>query len=78
MKLDGIRRYRPELEALLSVDDVAAVLGISRVGVWRLIRAGELVATRIGGRTLFEPTDVRALIAKSKERPWLGDDSPDV
>jgi excisionase family DNA binding protein len=51
------------LEPLLSIGDVAEILRISESGVYRLMRSEDLPAIRIGGRTLFSPDSVRALIA---------------
>jgi excisionase family DNA binding protein len=51
------------LEPLLSVDEVAELLRISESGVYRLIRKGELVSLKVGGRTLFEPVTIREFIA---------------
>jgi excisionase family DNA binding protein len=50
------------LEALLSVRDVGDVLRISESGVYRLVRRGELIPVKVGGRTLFEPAVIRAFI----------------
>jgi excisionase family DNA binding protein len=61
---DGLReRATLPLEPLLSIADVAEVLRISESGVYRLMRSNELPPVRIGGRTLFSPDSVRALIA---------------
>lgn len=53
----------PALEPLLSIRDVTRVLRISESGIYRLMRAGDLPAVRLGGRTLFSPDAVRRLIA---------------
>ena len=55
------------IEKLLTIDDVARVLGISRGSVYRLMRSGELLAIRIGERARFEPTDVRAYLERHRE-----------
>lgn len=44
-------------KALLSVAQVAAEVGISQMSLYRLIRAGELPAVRLGGR-IFVPAMV--------------------
>lgn len=49
--------------ALLSLKQVAERLNISDSGVYRLIESGELRRLKIGGRTLFEPTEVARYIA---------------
>lgn len=55
------------LEPLLSVDEVGRLLQISESGVYRLIRAGDIVTGKIGGRTRFEPAAVRAYIAAQRQ-----------
>jgi excisionase family DNA binding protein len=55
------------LEPLLSINEVAKVLRISESSVYRLVRSGELVRVKVGGRTLFEPEAVRRLIAGSRD-----------
>lgn len=55
------------LEPLLSVDEVGRLLQISESGVYRLIRAGDIVTVKIGGRTRFEPAAVRAYIAAQRQ-----------
>jgi excisionase family DNA binding protein len=58
--LDGI-------EPLLSIVEVAEVLGISESGVYRLIRKGELALVKVGGRTLFERGAIRDFIADRRQ-----------
>jgi excisionase family DNA binding protein len=57
----------PEKESnaplLLSVKEVAAALAISVSGVYRLIDAGELHRLKVGGRTLFERSELERYIA---------------
>ena len=55
------------IEALLSLDEVSKVLGISESGVYRLVRSGELPRVKVGNRTLFDPHDVRTFIASRRE-----------
>jgi excisionase family DNA binding protein len=55
------------LEPLMSIDDVGGVLRISERGVYRLISRGELVALKVGNRTLVEPAEVRAFIANQRQ-----------
>jgi excisionase family DNA binding protein len=54
------------LEPLLSVEAVSELLGISESGVYRLLRRGELISVKVGGRTLFEPQAVREFIVASR------------
>jgi excisionase family DNA binding protein len=55
------------LSRLLSINDVAALLGISRPTVYALIRRGELVPIRVGQRARFESADVRAYLERHRE-----------
>jgi excisionase family DNA binding protein len=58
-----------QLEQLLTIADVARVLGISRGSVYTLMRSGELVPIRVGERARFEPADVRAYLERHRENP---------
>ena len=49
---------------LLRDVDTADYLGISRTGVWRLLKKGEFPCVRIGGRTLFRREDLDAFIQR--------------
>jgi excisionase family DNA binding protein len=51
-----------EAPQLLSLDQVAASLGISRQGVYRAIHRGDLIAVKIGARRLIRPTDLAAFV----------------
>lgn len=55
-----------DLDRLLVVDEVASLLRISRSGLYRLMREGELVPVKLGHRTLFEPREVERFIARCK------------
>ena len=52
------------LPRLLTVGDVADVLGINERSVRRLVARGELTRIRIGGSVRFDPRDVQALIQR--------------
>jgi excisionase family DNA binding protein len=54
------------LEALLTINDVARLLGVSRATVYET-RAGELVPIRVGQRARFEPSDVRAYLERNRD-----------
>ncbi len=55
---------------LLSMQEAAGELGISRVGVERLIRRGDLPVVRIGRRILIEPETLAAFVrARRHPRP---------
>ena len=55
------------LEGLLTIADVARLLGISRGSVYGLMRSGELCPIRVGERARFEQTDVRAYLERNRE-----------
>jgi excisionase family DNA binding protein len=55
------------LVPLLSINEVAAILGVSRASVYTLINAGELVPIRVGERARFDPIDVRAYLERHRE-----------
>jgi excisionase family DNA binding protein len=55
------------LAPLLSINDVAGVLGISRASVYTLIHSGELVPIRVGERARFDPVDVRDYLDRHRE-----------
>jgi excisionase family DNA binding protein len=54
------------LPALLSVRDVAQMLGLSRSKIYELIAEGELEAYRPGGRVRIPTQAVAALLARTK------------
>jgi excisionase family DNA binding protein len=48
----------------VSVIEAARRMSIGRSKTWELIRAGDLPAVRIGGRTLVRVADVDAFLAR--------------
>jgi excisionase family DNA binding protein len=50
-------------ERLLSVDEAAAVLALSRASVYRVVREGGIQPYRIRGRWRFTPEQLREYIA---------------
>jgi excisionase family DNA binding protein len=54
----------PELQPLLTVDDVAKLLRISRASVYNLVKTGDLKPVRIGSlrKTRFRRRDVQELL----------------
>jgi len=52
-------------QEMFTVSEAAEYLRISRAGIWRLARSGELRATRIFGRTLFQKKHLRDLVERS-------------
>jgi excisionase family DNA binding protein len=59
-------RYE-ELRPVLSVNEAAHVLGIQRAMLYRLLRAGELQAVRVGSRKKFRPEDLDAYLERNRE-----------
>jgi excisionase family DNA binding protein len=51
-------------DRLLTVQEVAATLRVSNMTVYRLIRAGELRAIRVGRGYRLRETDVDAYLAR--------------
>jgi len=55
------------LEALLTINDVARLLVVSRAKVYELMSTGALVPIRVGERARFDPADVRAYLKRHRE-----------
>jgi len=61
-------RYAPvRLAPLLTIDQTAAILGVVRATVFRLLAAGELQAVRVGQRRRIRPEDLDAYIESRRE-----------
>jgi excisionase family DNA binding protein len=54
---------------LLSVNDVARYLAISRKSVYRLERSGDLRSLRVGARLRFRLSEVDAYIERQEPAP---------
>ena len=54
---------------LLTVNDVALALVVSRDSVYRLIRNGELTPVRVGTRLRFQPDDLRDYLERGRAGP---------
>ena len=52
---------------MLSVNEAARVLGVERSTLYRLLRAGELQAVRVGKRRKFRPEDLDAYLERNRE-----------
>lgn len=52
---------------LLTTTEAADYLHVSSVTLWRLRNSGELAASRIRGKVLFEQKDLDNLLAKGRE-----------
>ena len=57
--------HGPEIARLLSVDEVAKTLGISKADIWRIIQRKEIPVVAIGGRRLFRSTDVATFVEQN-------------
>lgn len=55
-------------EKLLTVNEVAATLRLSRRTVYQMVRDGDLVAVKFGRRTLFRRAMLDALITAHEQR----------
>jgi excisionase family DNA binding protein len=51
---------------LLTVEETMSLLRISKPTLYRLVSTGQLIATRIGGRTLFDLKDLNDFVERSK------------
>ena len=54
-------------EALVTPDEVAEFLGVSRLTVYRKIETGELPARKIGRLVRVAPADVRRMLARAPQ-----------
>ena len=54
------------MDHLLSVDDVARILGVSVPTVRRFVAAGQIPCVRVGRQLRFSPKDIVALHGRSK------------
>jgi excisionase family DNA binding protein len=57
--------YAEPRPALLTVNEVARVLAISRDSVYRLVRSGALPSVRVGERLRFRPEQIEAYLDRS-------------
>ena len=56
-----------EEQRLLTIEETANFLRISKATLHRLMAEGQFTPVRIGGRTLFDRKDLDMFIEKSKE-----------
>ncbi|MGH9516369.1 MAG: helix-turn-helix domain-containing protein [Terriglobales bacterium] len=50
------------LEKLYSVEEAAKALGISHWTIWAKLKNGEVMRTKIGGRTVIRESELKKLI----------------
>jgi excisionase family DNA binding protein len=55
--------------ALLSINDVAAYLRVTRATVYKLVAAGDLQSVRVGQRFRFRPEDIDAYLERDQAAP---------
>jgi excisionase family DNA binding protein len=61
------RKEAPAIERLMTADEVAAALGVSRKFVYARAAEGALPSYKLGARYRFRPADVRAFLQASLE-----------
>lgn len=72
MSSHGAPSYDEEVTALseqgrlLSVNEVAYFLGVSRDSVYRLVRKGVLPYVRVGDRLRFRPVEIDAYLTRER------------
>ena len=64
------------VEPLLTLGDVARLIGVSMPTLFRMLRRGDIPVIELGGRTLVEPADLRHFLTSRKVRRFLLDDDP--
>ncbi|MEP7338015.1 MAG: helix-turn-helix domain-containing protein [Acidobacteriota bacterium] len=57
-----------ETKATMSEKEFCQQVGLSRVSIWRLRKAGKLAYIRVGGKVLYTPRHVEEFLA-AHERP---------
>jgi excisionase family DNA binding protein len=58
----------PTDDRLLTVNEVAELMRVSNMTIYRLIKAGEINATRVGRSYRLRQRDVDAYLTKGTER----------
>jgi excisionase family DNA binding protein len=61
--MQGVRQL-PVGDRLLTVSEVAAAMRVSTMTIYRLIKAGELAAVRVGRSYRIREADVAAYLAR--------------
>jgi len=55
-------------QPLLTIDDAASYLRVSRRQIYKLVSGGDLRTVRVGERLRFRPTDVDEYLDRQPER----------
>jgi excisionase family DNA binding protein len=67
MNASKVTPLADSLSPLLSINQVARLLGISRKTLYALIRRGDLLPIRVGERLRFDQADIRAYLERQRE-----------
>jgi excisionase family DNA binding protein len=60
----NLPNIRPDEKLALRVNDASAAAGISRSTIYKLMSAGELRTTKVGGRRLILREDLEGLLQR--------------
>lgn len=63
--MHAMARSGPEISRLLTVAEVASVMRVSRMTVYRLIRRGQLTAIKVGRNYRVRERDLAAYLDRS-------------
>lgn len=63
---------------LIDAGKAANMLSISKRSLWSMAQTGELPSVRFGRRVLFDPADLKAWVARKKQRGADISDSVEV
>ncbi len=55
------------LAPVLTINEAARVLGVERSTIYRLLRASDLEAVRVGKRRRFRPEDLDAYLERGRD-----------
>jgi excisionase family DNA binding protein len=69
MSTHKVTGYGGERFPLLSVNDLAQQLKVSRAAIYRMVRRGELRPFRVGTRLRFDPDEIDELLERSRGAP---------
>jgi excisionase family DNA binding protein len=64
------------IEKLYSVDDAAALLQISHWTIWAKLKSGELMRTKVGGRTVIRESELKRMIVDKPRKAKGVDHEP--
>jgi putative molybdopterin biosynthesis protein len=67
MRTHEVTGYGGDRSPLLSINDLAQQLKVSRAAVYRMVRRGELRPYRVGKRLRFDPVEIDELLERSRE-----------